>query len=210
MDSIGQALYNLISSYGGISLFFILLIEESGVPLPIPGDGLLLFSGFLISQRTLFAPFVIVAAFLGVICGSSILYFIGHKGGRPFVRKFGKYFLLPESRVNTYSELFQRHSSLAIIVGRYIPGMRVIFSFLAGLFGLPYKKFISQVAIASIIWVGGLITIGVFLGSRWENANEIFTRYWYVFIIIFIISLAVSIYKASRSTKKKPQTQKSR
>jgi len=192
--------FTLINETRGLALFFILLVEESGVPMPIPGDFLILYSG-----SVLINIFELVSTFFGVLIGaalgSTFLFIISRHIGRPIIYKFGKYILVPKSRLKTIEKYFHRHSHDAVLFGRFLPGMRVIISLVAGIMGMKYKGFITQVLIATTIWATGLIIIGKYFGGKWENFSSYIERFGYTFVLFFIIG-AWLVFRRSKVAKK--------
>jgi len=192
--------FTFINETRGLALFLILLIEESGVPMPIPGDFLILYSG-----SVLISIFEIISTFIGVligaVLGSTFLFTISRHIGRPIIYKFGKYVLFPKKRLQKIEKFFHRHSHDAVLFGRFLPGMRVIISLVAGIMGMKYKDFIGQVALATTVWATGLIIIGKYFGNRWENFSSYIERFGYAFVLFFIIG-AYLVFKRSKATNK--------
>src|SRR4030095_872499 len=112
-------------------LFLFLLIEEMGVPLLIPGDTLIIVAGA--RDRTVGSAILVIgASALAVALGSSILYELMRRGGRPLLDRYGRYLHLNPARVAQLERQFQRHGALAIVVGRLVPGFRTPTTIMAG------------------------------------------------------------------------------
>lgn len=192
---LGQGMFEMVATQGKWALFLILGVEEAGVPLPIPGDLILSYAGYHISQGKLdFLP-AFLYSLAGVTIGSTFLYFIFRFGGRPFVYKYGKYILLPQERVIELEKWFTARGRTAILIGRFIPGLRVFLSGIAGLLNLNFFYFLPQILIASSLWILLFMGIGYFLGEKWAGFAETSSKYGFVFFIIFLVSIAVYIWK---------------
>jgi membrane protein DedA with SNARE-associated domain len=188
----------------GIFLFLILLVEESGVPMPIPGDVLLLVNGIQIAKNPLLFPFYFICSVLSVLIGATILFAIAKHGGRPLVLKFGRYIGITRSRLATVEGYFQGTSHYTLTIVRFLPGMRVIGTAVAGILDMSYRAFIIQVTIASSLWVGGLLMAGAVLGDRVENIQLYIGRYWYLFLLLLIVPFITSfLVMRKRKGKKK-------
>jgi membrane protein DedA with SNARE-associated domain len=191
-------LLHLVSQHGQLALFAILFVEEAGVPLPIPGDVILVFTGVEVMRGRL--PFIhaALASIGGVTLGSSLLFFICRLGGRPLVDRFGKYFFLPRERVKKLEKWFLARGRTAVLVGRFIPGIRVVLSAVAGLLELPYRLFLPQIILASFIWVIALTWFGYYLGHRWHAVVQYLAPYGFFCFVLFLITIVLYTLKQSK------------
>ncbi len=143
------------------------LIEESGIPLPAPGDVFVMYVGVHIPRNLI----AFLAAWLGLILvvalGATNLYFISRRFGTRLVHsQFAEYVHLNPERLARAEQWFKRYGVLAIIFGRHIPGFRVPITVASGVFGVPYRVFVPSVAVSTAIWAGVMLTLGVTLGPR--------------------------------------------
>lgn len=196
----GNDIFGFVSEAGQLALFIILGIEEAGIPLPIPGDMILLFTGYSISSGHLqFWP-AFFWSVAGVVSGASILFWLFRLGGRPFAHKYGKFILLPVDRLNKLDAWFQRKGRWAVLLGRFVPGLRVFVSAIAGLSGLPYLYFLPQIILASILWVLLFMLLGMYLGNNWRWGADTLINHSYIFFFIFLGLIGFYIW---RERKKK-------
>jgi membrane protein DedA with SNARE-associated domain len=156
----------LLARFGPAASLFLLYIEESGVPLPVPGDVYVLYLGSLAKSPPQWA-----AAWLGVVAvvtaGASNLYLISRRWGRRLVRgRVGAALHLTPGRLATAERWFARWGPLAVIFGRHIPGFRIPITVAAGTFGVHYPTFAASVAVSSAIWAGIWFWIGAHFGTR--------------------------------------------
>jgi membrane protein DedA with SNARE-associated domain len=156
----------LLARFGPAASLFLLYIEESGVPLPVPGDVYVLYLGSLAKS-----PPQWVAAWLGVVAtvtaGASNLYLISRRWGRSLVRgRVGAALHLTPGRLATAERWFSRWGALAIIFGRHVPGFRIPITVAAGIFGVRYPIFAASVAVSSAIWAGIWFWVGAHFGTR--------------------------------------------
>lgn len=190
LAGVGQDMFDYISQYGDWAIAGFLALEEAGVPLVIPGDLLLLYGGYLVSQGELNFWGTLGLAAGGTVVGASILYLVFRYGGLPFVKKYGKYFLLTKERLEYSESWFEKRGRWAVFVGRFLPGLRVILSVVASISGLSYKLFVVQVSAAAVVWAAIFMGLGYILGERWKGlAVSILARAHFlvlVFAAIFI------------------------
>lgn len=148
-----------------LGLFLMILVEEAGIPIPIPGDALVVIAGLEPHRGPLYALHVIALASTAVFLGSSVLYLVSRRGGRPFFRRYGRYILLNESRLTKMETWFTRWGRPAIVFGRLIPGLRIPTTIMAGISGVPPATYFRTAAVAGIIWS----SIFFFLGALVEH-----------------------------------------
>lgn len=145
------------------ALFLLVLIEEAGVPIPVPGDTLVAFAGMRHHQTLGYVAAVLFTSSAAVFLGSSALYWIMRRGGRPFLEKYGKYIHLSQKRLERMEQWFNRRGPLAIVYGRLIPGLRVPTTIMAGLSGVRYSVYAPTAAVAAVIWSAVYFWLGALL-----------------------------------------------
>lgn len=186
---IGEDIFQFVTAQGNFAVLLLLFVEEMGVPLPIPGDLILLYAGYRVSTGQLNFLEILLFSTLGVVIGSSALFFLFRVAGRPFIKKHGKYFFLPPDRFHKLDKWFEKKGDSAVLIGRFIPGLRVFLSGIAGLSDLKYSHFLIQIVFASLIWTGLFTGLGYYLGEKWENFAAVIHQYSYIFFFIFIIGI---------------------
>ena len=137
-----------------LGAFALLYLEESGIPLPAPGDVFVIYVGVHVP---LALPFWF-AAWLGLICvvvlGATNLYLVSRVVGRRVLEnRFARLAHLTPARLALAESRFQRRGVLAIIFGRHIPGFRVPLTVVAGTLKFPYRLFVPSVAVSTAIWL---------------------------------------------------------
>jgi membrane protein DedA with SNARE-associated domain len=175
-----QALIQLVADwYGANELFGMFLfigIEEAGIPLFFPGDVLVMAAG--VRDRTfLNAVVVCLVAALATSVGSSILFSIVRRKGRPFLYRYGRYLHLNESRIERLARWFRKHGAMAIVIGRVVPGMRTPTTVMAGLFDVPYRTFAPATTLAGVIWALMYFYLGVALERAWHEVRHVVVAY---------------------------------
>ncbi|OGD92304.1 hypothetical protein A2470_02475 [Candidatus Curtissbacteria bacterium RIFOXYC2_FULL_41_11] len=151
-----------IQEYSYLGLFLILFAEEGGIPLPIPGDIFIATIAALPSTNYLALVATIVAA---TLCGSTILFTLARFFGHKLILKFGKYIKLTPDKIRKIEGWFEKHGGKTIVIGRLIPGLRIVTPAVAGLFEVPYKTFWLYTTIAAFIWANLYYVIGKFFGN---------------------------------------------
>lgn len=163
IQALAQWLLNFYHAHQLPALFLLVLIEEAGIPIPIPGDTLVMIAGLQQRRSLLYDVGVIALASLAVFIGSSILYAVMRRGGRPFLQRYGRFLHLHPDRLDRIERWFLKRGRIAIVAGRLIPGLRIPTTVIAGLSGLPYREYAQTCAVAAIIWSALFFYLGVLL-----------------------------------------------
>src|ERR1700693_1298516 len=140
-----------------------ILIESAGVP--FPGEALLLAAAAWAAARHHSIVLVILFGFLGATAGANIGYYLGHRGGRPFVERFGSLLRIPPDHIARSELFFARHGDKAILASRFILGLRTWGSMLAGMSRMPFWRFqlfsaVGRLALVAIIGAAGGVVCG--------------------------------------------------
>lgn len=190
----------LLDEYGYTVMFITLLLEF--IALPLPGETLMSYCGYLVYMGKLNWGVCIITAAIGTIAGITISYFIGKILGINFFYKYGKYVYLQPKKLDKVSIWFDKYGFALLIVCYYIPGVRHITGYFAGIVKISFKKFVISSYIGAFIWSFTFITLGRFLGKGWHRFHTYIRRYVVLIAVILgIIVLAMFVY--NRHKKKK-------
>jgi membrane protein DedA with SNARE-associated domain len=165
LHELAHLLLGLFNAHELATLFVAILIEEAGIPIPIPGDTLVTLAGTQTPHAIGHALAIVAVSSLAVFLGSSVLFTLVQREGRPLLTKYGKYVLLHERRLAQMEAWFARRGRSAVIVGRLIPGLRIPTTIMAGLSGMAYAEFALMTAIAALVWSGFYYMLGSVLGN---------------------------------------------
>jgi len=196
---------NLMRQYSYAPGFALLYIEESGIPLPAPGDVFVMYVGIHVPHNV----FAWIAAWLGlilaVVLGATNLFLISRKFGRRLVEsQLAEYVHLSPERLEKAERWFKRYGVLAIIFGRHIPGFRIPITVVAGIFRVRYPVFAASVAVSTAIWAGVVLIIGINLGPRLTNLLQAHTFLYFVWGAI-VVALVLSIFIRQRLRASQPR-----
>jgi len=184
---------HLLRHFGLAAAFGLLYLEESGVPMPMPGDVFVMYVGHHASQ----GPLTALAAWLGlitvVVLGASNLYWISQRWGRSIVEhRLAKVLHLTPARIDHAERWFGRWGVWTLVFGRHVPGLRVPLTVAAGIFRVRYRIFVASVAISTAVWAGFFMTLGALFGGRIGHLLRLH-REGYV-ILPAVIVLAFCVY----------------
>src|SRR5215472_2797491 len=161
-----RAIGHLIRTQAGVGLFLVIFAEELGIPLPAPGDAAITYGGYLTTTGAIPLPLAYLAVVLAATTGSFCLYSLSRRFGHPFLVRFGPYVGLTAERLERAELAFARWGPWAVIIGRHIPGMRIVLSAFAGVFELRRRVFVPCVLLSSAIWAAIFLELGRVLGRN--------------------------------------------
>ncbi|HEY2181110.1 MAG TPA: DedA family protein [Solirubrobacteraceae bacterium] len=190
---------HLIEVAGYPLLFLLVMGETSGVP--IPGETALITAAVLASRGKLQIEWVIALAATAAIVGDNIGYLIGRKGGRWLLERPGRFHRQRLEVLRTGEPFFKRHGPKAVYFGRFVLGLRVWASWLAGATRMPWRSFVLWNALGGITWATGIGLLAYFLGSSAGNAIEAFGIYGLVAALVAVVSAVVLHRRARRRAR---------
>jgi membrane protein DedA with SNARE-associated domain len=182
--------YLMILGYPGI---FIAMALE-GLSIPFPGSVIILFAGFLVSRDVMNYWIVIMIASFGYTLGSLFPYYLCYTGRSSVLKSLGKFFPLTPRKFIVAQRWLNKYGpgmvcfSRPFFIGNYL-------SYLAGMSKMKFFIYFIYTIIGAVIWNIGLVTAGNFLGRNWKFALEIISKYSYVAVSIFIVSVLFLIFK---------------
>ncbi len=154
---------SLIEHYGYLAVFFGVMLESTGVPLP--GETILIASGILAQRGHIDLGDVIVFGILGAVVGDQIGYWAGREGGRPFVLRWGRYVRITPERLERAERFFARHGGKAVFLARFFSGLRVFGALVAGISRMHWSTFILYNALGGAVWATAAVMVGYLLGG---------------------------------------------
>ena len=200
---IDKYLAHIISQYHGLTyliLFAFIFAETGFVVTPfIPGDSLLFAAGALIAgggtglNLELLGVILIIAAF----AGNALNYELGKYFGPKVFKKENK--ILKLEYYERTKDFFDKHGGKAIIFSRFVPIIRTIAPFVAGIGKMPFGKYSIYNITGGVTWIVCFLCLGYFFG----NLPLVKNNFTIVILAIIIISLVPSVYAAVKSRKEK-------
>ena len=165
-----ELIETFIQNQSVLAPLLLLLVEEAGLPILIPGDGVLAYTGYNVQtthQSSLWVAFA--AAVFAVTLGASILFFAARRYGQRFVTKLGRFIFLKENHLQHAERLFKRYGVWTIIIGRHIPGMRIPITIFAAISGVRYRTFILSTLASTLLWIWLYLSLGKRYGSNLQH-----------------------------------------
>lgn len=182
----------IISSIGYFGVFILMTLES--MIFPIPSEAVMPFAGFIASQGGMNIWLASFFATVGSIVGSVLSYYIGLKGGYPFVNRYGKYFLLEKHHLDWTVRFFDRYGEKTIFISRFIPVVRHFISIPAGVGKMKMGKFIPYTFFGAFGWNFFLTWLGFSLGENYTLIQKYSHPVDIVVIGVLVILFAWYVY----------------
>jgi len=176
-----------------------ILIESAGVP--FPGEALLLAAAAWAATRHHSLVLVILFAFAGATAGADLGYYLGYKGGRPFVERFWSIFRIRPEHIARSEMFFARHGDKAVVASRFILGLRTWGSMLAGMARMPFWRFQLFSVLGALGWATVLGVAGYLLGDNIALIAAVLRAIGIgglVFIVVVAVTLIFVQWRAAR------------
>jgi membrane-associated protein len=201
--ALDQTLAGLAGQYGAwlYGILFLVIFAETGLVIfPfLPGDSILFISGTVVAVAGLDVHVLVLVLVAAAILGDSVNYAVGRYIGpkvfhEPASRWFKREYLL---RTQAF---YDQYGGITIIIGRFVPIIRTFAPFLAGVAGMPYRRFLSYNVVGGVAWIVSLVYAGYLFGNiPWVKENLTF-----IVVGIVIVSLlpAISTFMKERRASK--------
>jgi membrane protein DedA with SNARE-associated domain len=175
MESLQHFVVGLVDQYGYFGLFIALVLGNVGAPvgseIVLPVAGALTATGHL-SLLWL----TIGAAVAGELAGESIAYAVGRFGGVPAIERFGRYVGLHHEHLKRIHGFFERYGTFAIFICRFLPVIRGIAGFPAGIAEMNLAHFYVWTFLGSLVFCSAMIGVGFGLGDHLDTILPLLRR----------------------------------
>lgn len=189
----------VISSMGYAGVALLMAIESACIPLP--SEIIMPFAGYLVYAGRFNLWAVGVAGAVGCVVGSLVAYYVGLKGGRPFVEKYGRYILVSPRDLDLAERWFARYGEVIVFASRLLPVVRTFIAFPAGVARMNLARFTVYTFLGSLPWCIGLAYVGQILGEQWDKNETLKTWFHRFDFLIGIVILAAAVWWVWRHVK---------
>lgn len=189
----GDFVLNLINQYGYFGMFLGMVLEA--VIIIIPSEAILATGGILASKKIFSFQMAFLIGLLGSVFCAIVIYFMGYIGGKPFIKKYGKYFFMKEEDIEKSDSWFNKYGLYAALIGRNFPIVRTLISLPIGIMRLSFTKFLLYTTIGSIPWTFVFVYVGYALGSNWVIIDKYVSRLKTPIKFLILVLIASYFYK---------------
>ena len=177
-EKIIALLVSAIAAGGYFSVVLLMAIQSACIP--IPSEVIMPLAGYALAHTQFDLILLATVASLASNLGSIPAYWVGARGGRPMVERYGSYLLLSRHDLDRVDRFFDRFGSIAVLIGRMLPIVRTFIAFPAGIAKMNQLRFHLYTFIGSWPWCYALAWVGMKLGATWNSDprfKEIFHRF---------------------------------
>lgn len=197
---------NLYTNIGWWGVLLAMAIESACIP--IPSEVIMPLAGwFLIQDKGHSVWFVLFAGLvgaLGCVIGSIVTYWIGAKGGRPLLIRYGRYVLISEHHIEVADRWFAEKGELTAFFSRLLPVVRTFISLPAGIARMNFPRFILYTFIGSYLWCVLLALGGYIAGKNWEHFRNVMRPFDYPVAAAVIIVLVFFFIRGRQTQARTP------
>lgn len=204
-DTIFNFAFSLLSQWSYAGVFALMTLE--GATLPVPSEIVLPMTGFLVYKGAMDFWLAVIVASLGGLFGTIIDFSIGYYLGRTAVLRYGRKIRLSEKHLMTAERWFTKHGNATVLFARFVPLLRTLIAFPAGIAKMKPSKFLAYSTIGIVIWDIILIELGVLAG---QNYATIVSALGAVLPIIGYVSLGMVVLILLYLTRRRGSSDESR
>jgi membrane protein DedA with SNARE-associated domain len=193
---------HVISAGGYAGIVLLMSIESACIPLP--SEIIMPFAGYLAYLGRFNLYWAATAGAVGCNLGSAVAYWIGAKGGRPLVERYGRWVLVSHHDLEWVTNFFTKYGSLTVLISRLLPVVRTFIAFPAGIAKMNQIRFHIYTFVGSWPWCFVLAYVGRELGERWHTDprfEQVFHRFHMV-VELAVVALFVWFLWAHLSRKR--------
>jgi membrane protein DedA with SNARE-associated domain len=156
-------------SVGAQYTVVLVLMAIQSACVPIPSEIIMPFAGYALAHSQLQLILLATLASLASNIGSIPAYWMGAKGGRPLVERYGRYVLLSRRDLDLADRFFSKYGSITVLIGRMLPIVRTFIALPAGIAKMNQLRFHIYTFIGSWPWCYALAYAGMKLGDKWQT-----------------------------------------
>jgi membrane protein DedA with SNARE-associated domain len=186
--------------YGGV----VLLMAIESACIPLPSEIIMPFAGYLVYAGRFNLWAVGLAGAVGCVLGSLVAYWVGSRGGRPLIEKYGKYVLVSKHDLDLADRWFARYGEVIVFASRLLPVVRTFIAFPAGIARMNLARFVIYTFLGSLPWCIGLAYVGQILGEQWDKSETLktwFHRFDFVIGIAVVLAAAWWVWRHVRHAR---------
>ncbi len=207
MEQFSAMFLQFIADWGYVAVAVLMAAENACIP--IPSELILGFAGFLIFSGDMTFAGALASGMVGGVVGSVFAYAVGHKGGRAFVDRYGRYFFVKKSHVDIAQNWFDKYGLKAVFFSRMLPVVRTFISLPAGFAHVDFKRFLVYTIAGSLPWTALILAAGMMLGKSWQVMLAVGHQASLIFVAVAAVVIAV-LYLRHRRVQARARAQVSK
>jgi len=207
LNSLLAGVQSAFHQYGYFIVFFPILGESAGIPLP--GETVLLVGGVAAARGIMSLPLVILVAAIAAIVGDNLGYLVGRRGGRPLLFRYGRLFRVKDHQMAILDSFFQRHGGKTVFFGRWVLYLRAWAALFAGASRMNWKTFVFWNALGGIAWATTMGTIAYIFAKSVQRVSSVFGAVGWILAVLVGITVAIVITRMQRRAENRAMVEAS-
>ena len=205
IETIEHIITTWIVDYGYVAIFILMFLESACIP--IPSEVTMLFAGamcsatFITPEQQLSLVAVVLVGTVANLLGSQAAYYVGYKGGRPMIDKWGRYILLKPHEVDRAHDMFERRGEAIVFFSRLLPIVRTFISLPAGVAQMQFGKFTLYTFLGCLPWCLALAYGGYLVGANWDELKGFLEPLTYAIAVLLVALIGWWVYKRRKDRK---------
>lgn len=196
IGALGNFFIGIVARLGYGGVFVGMALESTGVPLP--SEVIMPFAGYVAWTGGMTLIGASLTGTAGCLVGSLVAYYIGLRGGRPLLDRYGKYVLISKRELDLAQDWFEKYGDRAVFVSRLLPVVRTFIAWPAGIARMDVKKFSLYTVLGSFPFCLALAYAGALLGSHWAEIQRSFVYLDFLVIAGIFGLVAYVVYHRER------------
>ena len=192
IDPILTMIKDAVAQGGYLAVIIMMAIESANIPLP--SEAIMPTAGLLVHEGKMNIHLAALAGAVGCVLGSIPSYFLGMYGGRPFLAKYGRYFLLREKDMETADKWVDKYGDITFFICRMLPVVRTFISFPAGVLKAHFGMFTLFTFVGSLAWCYFLTWVGIYFGENMEAFRSIWHKFDLAIVVICVAGFGCYLY----------------
>jgi membrane protein DedA with SNARE-associated domain len=194
-QKIFAALVGIIAATGYFGVLLLMAIQSACIP--IPSEVIMPVAGYALAHSQLQLILLATIGSIGANLGSIPAYWVGAKGGRPMIERYGKYVLLSGRDLDLAEKFFAKYGSITVLVGRLLPIIRTFIALPAGIAKMNQVRFHIYTFIGSWPWCYALALMGMKLGDKFATDprfKAFFDRFHHAVEAVILLAFVYFLY----------------
>jgi membrane protein DedA with SNARE-associated domain len=188
---------SLLNQTGYLGVFLLMVAESA--TLPVPSEVVLPLAGYLVYTRQLEFWSTVAVATVGSLVGTMVDFGIGYYLGRPAVLRYGRIVRFSEKRLETTEKWFASHGKSVVLLARFVPLLRTLIAFPAGIVRMDVKRFLAYSAVGILVWDIALVYLGYLAGQNSSAIANTLQAYFLPLGVAAVVIAGILVYRELRT-----------
>ncbi len=149
---------------------------------------------------------VVLAATVGTALSSGFWYWVGRKGGEPFIHRYGAFVGLSTSQISRAHAFLEKYGSGAVVASKFVFGTKILCALFAGALGMSPRKFHTSNIVGAVVWAGTFAGLAYAFARSFRLLRSVVLRAEIVLLILVALAVIISVFFISYRKYRKDKT----